>query len=173
LDGLEALASFKIEDYELDPTDEEEPGFLADPCTEHRSNRSCRSAHRCKVVGDSCKQKLDICSGLSKSECTTHERRDYCRYTSPRGGTARCERIEPCDGMDRNVCNEHSPDCRWDQGGCVRKHEGESSGPTGDCNEMECRQCDRAKLCLTNTATGRCVPNTLGGILNIDGIKVE
>ena len=55
-----------------------------------------------------------ICTGLSRSACRHH--RHHCQYTNPRGGLARCERIEPCNGKNRDQCNLVSPDCRWYSG---------------------------------------------------------
>ena len=112
------------------------------------------------MVERSCMQKLDVCTGLSRGECTSRERRDYCRYREARGGSSRCERLESCNGKGRDACNALSPDCRWDQGDCVRKFEGASDGPTGRCSSMTTRECDRAMHCMRDNRND-CVPNDL------------
>mmetsp|Transcript_11752 Transcript_11752/g.20097 ORF Transcript_11752/g.20097 Transcript_11752/m.20097 type:complete len:206 (+) Transcript_11752:73-690(+) len=166
---------FDLEDYELDSADEEE-GFLADPCGDNRTNRLCRSNPRCEVTRDgSCRQKLDICTGLSRNECNSRDRRNNCLFVQHRGEVGFCERKASCDRKNREQCNDASPDCRWDSGGCVRKHEGRSSGPKGPCEDMSERQCDRAKHCMTSTVGGSrdCVPNLLGELLDTEGMKED
>eukprot|EP00986_Skeletonema_menzelii_P001493 scaffold391_cov157-Skeletonema_menzelii.AAC.1 len=156
------LEDYNLEEYEIDSFDGEDAFvFLADPCNT-RSTRDCAS-NRCERVGRTCSQKLDVCSGLSRSECNARDRRQHCQFTQPRGGVARCERIQSCNGFSRDECNAKSPDCRWDQGDCVRKHEGESDGPQGDCSDMTRNQCDRAMHCFRNDRNV-CVPNDLTAI---------
>jgi hypothetical protein len=116
---------------------------------------------------------MDICTGLSRRECNSRGR--DCSFVQHRGEVGFCERNASCDRKDREQCNDASPDCRWDRGGCVRKHEGSSSGPKGPCEDMSERQCDRAKHCMTSTVGGSrdCVPNLLGELLDTEGMKED
>mmetsp|Transcript_12848 Transcript_12848/g.19810 ORF Transcript_12848/g.19810 Transcript_12848/m.19810 type:complete len:198 (-) Transcript_12848:112-705(-) len=151
--------SFDLEDFELDSFDGED-AFLADPCS-RRSDRNCRNNRRCEIVrrpnSNMCRQKLNICTGLSMSECGARDRN--CRYKN-----RRCERKHSCGGMRRNECNNSSPDCRWDHGECVRKHEGKSNGPDWECRDMNPNQCRRSKHCMVNSRNV-CAPNLVAEFL--------
>ena len=103
--------------------------------------------------------------------CQSRQRRN-CEFVSPsygrnKGGRRICQRIAECDWKNRNQCNELSPDCRWDNGRCVRKFEGESRGPVGNCHTLGSRECQRAMHCMEN-GRGFCIPNMLGELLDTE-----
>ncbi len=151
--------SLDLEDFELDSFDGED-AFLADPCG---SRGRCEDSYRCeRVQWGGCRQKLTICDGLSPSECGANDRN--CRYVI-RNREIFCERKDSCGGMNRIKCNDASPDCRWDQGDCVRKYEGQSDGPTGECRVMKSRQCQRSMHCRLDERDV-CVSNLLAELLD-------